>query len=69
MDEDSFWLIVRREGETKPIKLRLDIRVLPGDIAEAQKVGVARVEPNNSPKLSEPLGRIQMTANPFNMLG
>jgi hypothetical protein len=35
LDEDSFWLSVRTDQESKPIRLRLDLRVIPGDMALA----------------------------------
>jgi hypothetical protein len=35
--------------------------------AEANKVGDARSEPNHSPTLPPPEGRIKLTANPFEM--
>ena len=42
-DEDSFWLSTPnpKEGK-KPIKIRLDIRVLPDKLVKACPVGAAR---------------------------
>ena len=67
-DEDSFWLVLKKPGEPKPIKIRLDIRIFPGMDAQNQRVGEARLEPNHSPVLPKPEGRIQLTANPLKML-
>ena len=68
-DEDSFWLSVHTAKSEKPIKIRLDIRVLPGADALSQKVGDARSEPNNSPYLPSPIGRMQLSLNPITILG
>lgn len=35
--------------------------------AEANKVGTAREEPNHSPYLPPPVGRLQLTFNPWKM--
>lgn len=32
-DEDSFWLTIRPNPDSKPIRIRLDIRILPGEMA------------------------------------
>ena len=68
-DEDSFWLSTPnpKEGK-KPIKIRLDIRVLPEKLVKACAVGAARGEPNNSPSLPPPVGRLKFSLNPFAML-
>ena len=57
-DDDSFWLSIKRAEDSKPIRLRLDIRVLPGAEAMNQRVGSARSDPNHSPKLDPPIGRM-----------
>ena len=67
--EDSFWLSIKRTNESKPIRLLLDLRVLPGADAVNQRVGTARSEPNHSPQLQEPWGRLEMSMNPLKMLG
>lgn len=67
-DDDSFWLSAKRPGDKKPIKIRLDVRVLPLAAAQGCKVGDARNEPNNSPSLPAPLGRMSFSLNPFAML-
>ena len=28
-DQDSFWLLVKREEDSKPIRVRLDLRIVP----------------------------------------
>jgi len=67
-DEDSFWLSVKRPQDKLPIKIKLDIRVLPGADAVAQRVGEARLEPNHSPYLPPPIGRMTLSLNPLEML-
>ena len=52
----------------KPIKIYMDLRVVPGDYAEANKVGAARSDPNVEPNLPPPVGRFQLSLNPFKML-
>lgn len=68
MEDDSFWLMTPGK-DGKPIKVRLDVRVLPGKLAEKQKLGVGRTEPNMEPHLPPPIGRIQFSLNPLTMLG
>ena len=67
-DQDSFWLLVKREKDTKPIKIKLDLRIVPASEAKGQNVGEARTEPNHSPELPKPAGRLQLSANPYAML-
>ena len=67
-DDDSFWITTKgKKGED--IKLRLDIRIFPGSIAEKNVVGEGRNEPNIMPHLPPPIGRISFSLNPFTMLG
>jgi len=49
-------------------KVRVSITIIPKEIAETTKVGDARSEPNHSPFLPQPTGRISFTLNPFKML-
>lgn len=71
-DSSRFWVPMRyknrqthREEVRGQVKIQVD--VLPIDYAIKNKVGKARDEPNHSPKLPEPEGRIQLTLNPFEM--
>ena len=64
--DDSFWLTIRKDG--KPVKLRLDIQIMPISKAKAFPVGTARSEPNMDPYLMPPVGRIQLTMNPLKMM-
>lgn len=42
---------------------------MPVAHAEKNKVGKAREEPNHSPHLPQPQGRLEFSFNPFKMLG
>jgi len=58
-DKGSFWLETQSVDEDhKKSKVRCDIRILPMEFAEKQKVGEARSEPNQEPFLSPPIGRV-----------
>ena len=65
-DENSFFLVMYADG--KPIKIRLDIRLYPISIAEANPLGAARNDCNMEPFLPPPVGRIEFSLNPFKML-
>ena len=72
-DGDSFWLVYfakDKDGnlEKDPIKLRVDIRLFPMTLVEANKVGDQRSEPNHSPELPKPVGRMEFSLNPFKMI-
>lgn len=68
-DDDSFWLSIKPKGDAEPVRIRIDVRVLSGEDAGAQRVGDARSEPNHSPFLPAPIGRIGFSLNPFAMIG
>ena len=70
-DGDYFWLSAppnkRADPEsTEPIMIKLDLRVLPKSKAKPS-VGLGREEPNNSPYLPPPSGRLAFSLNPFEM--
>ena len=65
-DDDTFYLTCFKDGEA--IKIRLDLRILPGEMAKTLEVGKARNEPNMEPYLPPPVGRIQFSYNPFAMM-
>jgi len=70
-DADAFWIKCKstKKEQKKPIKLKLDLRILPVGLSKNCKVGDARSEPNNSPHLPAPTGRMTFSLNPFAMLG
>lgn len=65
-EDDSFELTTYKDG--KPIKCRIDLRIMPLDIAKKREVGKGRENPNMEPYLPPPVGRIQFSLNPFKML-
>ena len=56
------------KAKKKPITIELDLRVVPVEFALMNKVGAARAEPNVEPHLPAPVGRFQLSLNPFSML-
>ena len=65
-DQDSFWLPLYKDGEDAGA-VRIQIELLPQDKADIQPVGEGRSEPNHSPFLPPPTGRLQWSLNPFTM--
>ena len=73
-DANTFWIdtfkLNDKTGKKEYTgKVRLQIDVLPKDYAEKNKVGEARQEPNHSPFLKPPEGRLELSMNPLKMLG
>lgn len=71
-DESRFWMtMLAKDPETGAIKqhgkVKVQIDVLPADQADKNKVGKAREEPNHSPSLPQPEGRISLSLNPIKM--
>ena len=69
-DADTFWIKCKpiKAEQKKPIALKLDLRILPVSLSKNCKVGDARSEPNHSPHLPAPAGRMHFSLNPFTML-
>ena len=73
-DENTFWVEAQRlnakTGKKEGAgKVRLQIDVLPKDYAGKNKVGEARQEPNHSPFLKPPEGRLELSLDPMKMIG
>lgn len=51
-----------------PVKIYLDLRVVPTAYAQTNRVGAAREEPNVDPNLPPPIGRFKLSLNPISML-
>ena len=49
------------------VQLKLQIDVLPFSLADKNKVGKARDQPNHSPQLPQPEGRLELSINPIKM--
>jgi hypothetical protein len=52
---------------TSNAKMRMQIDILPVKLAEMGPVGQAREDPNHSPFLPPPIGRISLSLNPFKL--
>lgn len=66
-DEDSFYIdTVDKDGNSAG-KVRLGLAVYPGAMATSNPVGGGRSEPNHSPFLPPPVGRISFSLNPIAM--
>ena len=63
--------MIQKDQETGNIesngRVALQIDVLPVEYAEKNKVGKAREEPNHSPNLPQPEGRVELSFNPLKM--
>ena len=64
--DDSFVLFTEKDDQE--ISIRLDLRIFPKAQAKNLEVGAGRENPNNSPYLPPPVGRISFTLNPCKML-
>lgn len=68
---DSFWLDMKAKDSNgrleKNGRVRIRIDVLPIVKAEKNSVGKARNDPNHSPYLPAPQGRVELTIDPFKM--
>lgn len=66
-DEDSFYIdTVNKDGKSAG-KVRVGLAVYPGEMAKSNPVGLGRSEPNHSPFLSPPVGRLSFSLNPITM--
>ena len=70
-DDSTFWVqltTIDSNGKVeKTGKVRLQIDVYPKAMAENNKVGEARQEPNCNPFLPPPIGRLSFSLNPLKM--
>ena len=69
----DFPIKMKTKSETFPdhkgeILIYFDLRVVPKEFSEDNKVGNAREEPNQEPFLPPPTGRFKLSLNPFTML-
>ena len=64
---DSFYIQCYKQDNTKSGSILCSLEVLPIDIAELNKVGKGRDEPNVNPTLFQPFGRLKWSWNPLTM--
>lgn len=67
-----FWLKLRSKNsktgkEEVNGKVLIQVDILPKDMANKNPVGKARDNPNHSPLLPQPEGRLKLSLNPFTM--
>jgi len=67
-DEESFWVELKDKDGNINGKVRLTLSVVPKKQAEDNPNAEARAEPNHSPYLPPPIGRMQFSWNPWTML-
>jgi len=71
-DKNTFWMKLFTKDKDGNIdcngQVRMRIDVFPKEKAEKNPVGKARDEPNHSPYLKPPEGRIEFSMNPLKML-
>ena len=71
-EPNKFWLKLMGKNKQGKIdcqgQFRLMVNVLPISHAEKNPVGKARDNPNHSPQLPQPEGRVELSFNPFKML-
>lgn len=68
-DEDKFWVGLK-DGEGKAHgKIKIQVSVVPKSHHEDNMNAEARAEPNHSPFLPPPMGRLEFSWNPWVMLG
>jgi hypothetical protein len=74
--EDKFWIPVRRMEENEKTKemevkfggkIQCSLRIYPKELADKFDQGEGRDAPNNDPLMPEPVGRIKLSLNPFEM--
>lgn len=66
---DVFWVDCKMPGGDDGGKVSISFELIPQEIADNNKVGEARDEPNHSPVLGPPTGRFKLSLNPLDMLG
>lgn len=70
-DPETFWLTMFSKDENGKIEnngeVRCQIDILPADHADKNRVGSAREDPNHSPFLEPPKGRLSFSLNPWTM--
>jgi len=72
-DKEKFWVPMEikdpeKDGAIKAAgEILIQVDVVPIEAAHTNKVGKAREEPNHSPFLPVPEGRLSFSLNPFDM--
>ena len=64
-----FWVQCKNNQGDNAGKLSISFELIPQVVADNNKVGEGRDEPNHSPVLGPPAGRFKVSLNPFTMIG
>ena len=64
-----FWVECKDNQGRDAGKVMVSFELIPQELADNNKVGEARDEPNHSPVLGPPTGRFKFSMNPLDMLG
>lgn len=68
-DDNKFWMTFKSKDKKGQIekagKVQMRIDIVPQEYADKNQVGKAREEPNHSPFLPKPEGRLEMSLNPL----
>ena len=68
----TFWVTLHgkdKNGKIEPKgEVRLTVDCVPQEFADKNEVGKARDNPNHSPMLPQPQGRLELSLNPLKML-
>ncbi len=68
-DDESFWINCMGQNDKKELvingRVQISINVTPIEMAKSNPVGTGRSEPNHSPFLPPPVGRIKFSLNPI----
>mmetsp|Transcript_30295 Transcript_30295/g.46326 ORF Transcript_30295/g.46326 Transcript_30295/m.46326 type:complete len:163 (+) Transcript_30295:4312-4800(+) len=71
-NDNHFWLPLNQKNKEGKIEknglVKVQVDVLPFDQATKNPVGKARDNPNHSPTLPQPEGRVELSMNPIKML-
>ena len=67
-DDNSFWIEMKDKNGNVNGKMRVQIDTIPKKLADSYRNAEGRAEPNHSPFLPPPIGRMQWSLNPFAML-
>ena len=64
-DQESFYVTTYNAQGGVCGKVRIALNITPGEMAKANPVGGGRTEPNHSPFLPPPVGRLKFSFNPI----
>ena len=67
-DDNSFWLDMKDKNGQINGQMRVELNIMPKEQADSYQVGEGRSDPNHSPFLPPPVGRIVWSLNPWTML-